>query len=421
MGRGGGPYVITSTALGSTACPGQRRVTVGKIGCGGQGSGLARGRRPGGGRLRLLEGPPRALGRASKLHGLRRLPRAAGPRRHRRRGHRHARPLARARRRWPPPRPARTCTCEKPLGAEHRAGPGLPRGGQALRPHLPVRHAAALAAPTAASAANWSATARIGKVKAIEVVAPDGEPGRLDQAAAGARRASTTTCGSARRRWRPYCGQAARRRRLVARSTTTPSASSPAGAPIRWTSWSGATTRTWPARGRSRARASSPTEGRNNVVMRLGREHPLRQRREDDLQARRRPHAVHRHEGWVGISRGGIDAEPKSLLEVKLGPTTCTCIESRDHGRTSSTRSSRAARRSATSTTPSTPTSSATSRRIARGESKRKIVLWDPVKEEIVGDADASQADSPREILGNWSSRKVHVTVANLLHNRSKR
>jgi hypothetical protein len=37
-------------------------------------------------------------------------------------------------------------------------------------------------------------------------------------------------------------------------------------------------------------------------------------------------------EGWVGISRGGIRAEPKSLLDVKLRPDDVHLVESRNHG-----------------------------------------------------------------------------------------
>ena len=72
--------------------------------------------------------------------------------------------------------------------------------------------------------------------------------------------ASRTTCGSGPRPG----GRTAAARTAATRGTTsatTPWAISPAGPPIRWTSWSGRTTATGPGRGRSRVPPSSRPKG----------------------------------------------------------------------------------------------------------------------------------------------------------------
>ena len=102
------PYVITSSALGADERPpASERIVMGGIGIGNMGRGdlgafLGRGDvqyvavcdvRKGVRDAGQRQGR-RAL-REQRLQGLQRLPRTAGPRRHRRRARRHARPLAR--------------------------------------------------------------------------------------------------------------------------------------------------------------------------------------------------------------------------------------------------------------------------------------------------------------------------------------
>ena len=121
------PYVITSTALGADGRPpASERIVMGGIGIGNMGRGdqgafLGRGdvqyvavcdvRK--GVRDGAKERRRRAL-QEQRLQGLQRLPRAAGPHRHRRGPHRHARPLARDHRRSRPAATARTSTARSP-------------------------------------------------------------------------------------------------------------------------------------------------------------------------------------------------------------------------------------------------------------------------------------------------------------------
>ena len=100
---------------------------------------------------------------------------------------------------------------------------------------------------------------RIGKLEAIEVIAPNGGAGG-STARPPCRRGWTTTCGSAPRPKPPSPPIAATRREPTG-STIIRSATWAAGAPIRWISWSGAAMPICRARSRSRARARFPKRG----------------------------------------------------------------------------------------------------------------------------------------------------------------
>ena len=178
------PYVITSTALGNADTPpASDRVTLGHIGVGGRGMDLLRGFlhckdcAERGRRRRLQETAARAPRPHDQGQGLRRFPRAAGPRRHRRRGGRHARPLARAGRRSPAARAKKDAYVEKPLGVTIEAGSCLPQGVPGARSGSSSTARSSAARSTAASAASWSAAGRSARCKRIEVIAPNGGAG----------------------------------------------------------------------------------------------------------------------------------------------------------------------------------------------------------------------------------------------------
>lgn len=89
-------------------------------------------------------------------------------------------------------------------------------------------------------------------------------------------------------------------------------------------------------------------------------------------------------EGWVAASRGGIDADPKSLLSVKLKPQDTRLLQSPNHYQNfiDAVRSR---------TTPASPIDSAVQSDFVSHLSDIAIrtarkIQWDPVKEAIVGD-----------------------------------
>ena len=94
-------------------------------------------------------------------------------------------------------------------------------------------------------------------------------------------------------------------------------------------------------------------------------------------------------EGWVGISRSGIKAEPESLLKVKLKPDDVHLIESRNHGANfaEAVKSRSPAVSNVEDAVHSDIISHVSDIAIRSG---RKIT-WDPAKEEIVGDEEASR------------------------------
>ena len=105
---------------------------------------------------RPLSRPSRGVRPADQRQGLRRLPRASGPERHRRRDHRHARPLARADR-HPGGSGEEGRLWRKAARIDHRARPCLPEG-LSRRPAASFSTARSSAASRiSGSAANWSA------------------------------------------------------------------------------------------------------------------------------------------------------------------------------------------------------------------------------------------------------------------------
>ncbi len=135
--------------------------------------------------------------------------------------------------------------------------------------------------------------------------------------------------------------------------------------------------------------AHIPTEGRNNVVMRWD----VDIRFENGVTMKFRPGGDYTQftgtEGWIGISRGGIKAEPASLLEIALKPEDVRLQESRNQAGNflDAVRRRTDPVSNIDDAVHSDNISQISDIAIRSG---RKIV-WDPVKEEIEGDEQASR------------------------------
>jgi hypothetical protein len=135
--------------------------------------------------------------------------------------------------------------------------------------------------------------------------------------------------------------------------------------------------------------AMIPDQGRNNVVMswdvdiRFG----------NGVKMKFRPGGNYTQftgtEGWVGISRGGIKADPPSLLDIKLGPDDVHLVESRSHG-------GNFVEAVKTRQDPVSNIEDAVHSDIISHVSDIAIrlgrkVVWDPFAEDFVGDEEASR------------------------------
>ncbi|MBN2476355.1 MAG: Gfo/Idh/MocA family oxidoreductase [Pirellulales bacterium] len=135
--------------------------------------------------------------------------------------------------------------------------------------------------------------------------------------------------------------------------------------------------------------ASIPQTGRNNVVMKWD----VDIRFANGVKMKFRPGGDYTEfigtEGWVGISRGGIKADPPSLLESKLGPDDVHLVDSRNHGGNflEAVKTRRDPVSNIEDAVHSDTVSHISDIAIRCG---RKIV-WDPTREEIVGDEQASR------------------------------
>jgi len=97
-------------------------------------------------------------------------------------------------------------------------------------------------------------------------------------------------------------------------------------------------------------------------------------------------------EGWIGISRGRIKAEPASLLQIKLKPEDVHLPQSRNHG-------GNLLEAVKTRVDPVSNIEDAVHSDIISHVSDIAIrcgrkVVWDPVKEEFIGDDQANRMTS---------------------------
>ena len=105
-------------------------------------------------------------------------------------------------------------------------------------------------------------------------------------------------------------------------------------------------------------------------------------------------------DGWVQIRRSGIDAEPKSLLESKIGPDEVHLIESprQDQNFVDAVKS----RQPAVSPVDHAVRSDIISHMSDIAVRTGRKITWDPGKNEIVGDAEASRMLS-RPMRAPWT------------------
>jgi len=136
-------------------------------------------------------------------------------------------------------------------------------------------------------------------------------------------------------------------------------------------------------------KAAIPPQGRNNVVMKWD----VDIRFANGVKMKFTPGGDHTRfigaEGWVGISRGGIKAEPASLLQKKLGPDDIRLVESRSHG--GNFAEAVKSRQDPVSNIEDAVHSDIISHISDIAIRSERKIVWDPVKEEIVGDEEASR------------------------------
>ncbi len=227
----------------------------------------------------------------------------------------------------------------------------------------------------------------IGEVKEILVVAPDSQPGN-----SGAPQPVPEGLDYDRwlgpAPWRPYCGQAGGGNGWWHDYDYAIGFIAGWGAhPLDILVWGYDThlAGKWEVEGT----AHIPTEGRNDVVMKWD----VNIQFENGVKMAFRPGGDYTQftgtKGWVGISRGGIKAEPASLLDISLKPDDLRLQESRNHAGNflDAVRRRSDPVSNIEDAVHSDIISHVSDIAIRSG---RKIV-WDPVKEEIVGDEQAAR------------------------------
>ena len=137
--------------------------------------------------------------------------------------------------------------------------------------------------------------------------------------------------------------------------------------------------------------AEIPTTGRNNVVMKWN----VTIRFGNGVKMTFRPGSDYTQfigtEGWVGLSRGGerIKADPPSLLTVKLKDSDRRLVESHNHG--GNFAESVKARRDPVSNIDDAVRSDIISHVCDIAIRCRRKVIWDPVQEQFLGDDEATR------------------------------
>jgi len=141
--------------------------------------------------------------------------------------------------------------------------------------------------------------------------------------------------------------------------------------------------------------AHIPTTGRNNVVMKWN----VNIRMANGVKMNFRPGGDYTEfrgtEGWIGISRGGIRADPPSLLKIKLKPGDVHLVESRNH--CGNFLESVKTREDPVSYIEDAVRSDIFSHVSDIAIREGRKIVWDPEKEEIIGDEAAS-----RHLLRAW-------------------
>lgn len=135
--------------------------------------------------------------------------------------------------------------------------------------------------------------------------------------------------------------------------------------------------------------ADIPYTGRNNVVMKWD----VRIRFGNGVTMKFRPGGDYTEfrgtKGWVGISRGGIKAEPESLLKIKLKPDDVHLQVSNNHG--GNFAEAVKTRRDPVSNIEDAVHSDIISHVSDIAIRSGRKIVWDPVQETIVGDEEAAR------------------------------
>jgi len=135
--------------------------------------------------------------------------------------------------------------------------------------------------------------------------------------------------------------------------------------------------------------AHIPTTNRNNVVMKWD----VDIRMANGVKMKFRPGGDYTEfkgtEGWIGISRGGIKADPPSLLKINLKPDDVHLVESRNHG--GNFLESVKTRKDPVSYIEDAVRSDIFSHVSDIAIREGRKIVWDPEKEEIIGDEAASR------------------------------
>jgi len=135
--------------------------------------------------------------------------------------------------------------------------------------------------------------------------------------------------------------------------------------------------------------AHIPTTGRNNVVMKWD----VDIRMANGVKMKFRPGGDYTEfkgtEGWIGISRGGIKSDPPSLLKIVLKPDDVHLVESRNHG--GNFLESVKTRKDPVSHIEDAVRSDIFSQVSDIAIREGRKIVWDPEKEEIIGDEAASR------------------------------
>ncbi len=380
------PYVITSTALGAPqAPPASERVTVGKIGCGGRGSALAG---VGGQIVAVCDVWKDRRDRWAEKAGCRAhadfrelLARddidavcIASP------DHWHVHHAVAA------AKAGKDAYVEKPLGVSIREDQicrevfqrydRIFQYGTQQRSSAHCRFGCELVR-----------SGYIGEVKELLVIAPDSHPG-------GSAAPQPVPEGLDYERWlgpapwQPYCGQAVGGEAWWHDYDYAIGFIAGWGAhPLDVLVWGYDThlTGPWEVEGT----ATIPYEGRNNVVMKWDVHVEFANGVKMDFRPGGNYTQFTGTEGWVGISRSGIKAEPESLLQVKLKPDDVHLVETRHHGGNfvEAVKSRTPAVSNVEDAVHSDVISHVSEIAIRSG---RKIT-WDPAREKIVGDEEASR------------------------------
>ncbi|NQU25517.1 MAG: Gfo/Idh/MocA family oxidoreductase [Candidatus Nealsonbacteria bacterium] len=136
-------------------------------------------------------------------------------------------------------------------------------------------------------------------------------------------------------------------------------------------------------------KAMIPTTGRNNVVMRWDVDF----RFANGVKMKFRPGGDYTEfkgdKGWIGISRGGIKADPPELLKTVLGPNDVHLQESRNHG--GNFLEAVKTRKDPVSNIEDAVHSDIISHVSDIAIRCGRKVVWDPVKEQFIGDDEANR------------------------------